>query len=117
MEQVRLAEPNLRVHGGAMRHGAGKRLSCCCGFAAVWLLCAAPVQAQTGSPPSATPPAADTAPPDGNGGPVVKDSSVGYIDSAVPFSHFRFRYDSAWRDVRPYRAEFFYAQGGPGNPG
>lgn len=35
-----------------------------------------------------------------------------YIDNAVPVSQFRVRYDSAWGNNRPDRAEFFYAKCG-----
>jgi hypothetical protein len=49
---------------------------------------------------------------------VAAASNVGYIDSAIPRTQFRLRYDSAYRDNRPDRAEFFYPQcgcsGGPG---
>jgi len=40
------------------------------------------------------------------------ESSVGYIDSAIPTSQFRLRYDSAFGSNVPDRAEFFYAKGG-----
>jgi hypothetical protein len=36
----------------------------------------------------------------------------GYIDNAVPVTMFRLRYDSAYRNNRPDRAEFFYAKCG-----
>jgi len=36
----------------------------------------------------------------------------GYLDNAVPFSHFRLRFDSAYRDTRPDRAEYFYGKCG-----
>lgn len=36
----------------------------------------------------------------------------GYIDNAVPFTHFRLRFDSAFRGNRPDRAEYFYAKCG-----
>ncbi len=36
----------------------------------------------------------------------------GYIDSAIPVSQFRLRYDSAYNDNRPDRAEFFYPKCG-----
>lgn len=36
----------------------------------------------------------------------------GYIDQARPVTMFRFRYDSAYRDNRPDRATYFYAQCG-----
>ncbi len=38
------------------------------------------------------------------------ESSVGYIDSAIPRTTFRLRYDSGYDDNRPDRAEFFYPQ-------
>src|SRR5262249_47232804 len=46
-------------------------------------------------------------------------SNVGYIDSAIPQTQFRLRYDAAYRDNRPDRAEFFYPKCGclPGGPG
>jgi hypothetical protein len=50
-------------------------------------------------------------------GPRVTDSSVGYIDSAIPGDVFRFRFDAAFKDHRPTRAEFFYPRGGPSGPG
>jgi hypothetical protein len=39
-------------------------------------------------------------------------SEVGYIDSAIPTTMFRFRADAAFDDNRPDRAEFFYAKCG-----
>jgi hypothetical protein len=39
-------------------------------------------------------------------------NDAGYIDNALPFSHFRLRYDSATFSNRPDRAEFFYAKCG-----
>jgi hypothetical protein len=53
----------------------------------------------------------------GPSGPRVTDSSVGYIDSAIPGNVFRFRFDAAYDDTRPTRAEFFYPKGGPAGPG
>jgi hypothetical protein len=48
------------------------------------------------------------------------ESSVGYIDSAIPTNQFRLRFDAAFDSNRPTRAEFFYAKpsglGGPGLP-
>lgn len=38
--------------------------------------------------------------------------SPGYIDCAVPATMFRLRYDSAYNDPRPDRAEFFYGKCG-----
>jgi hypothetical protein len=53
----------------------------------------------------------------GFGGPTVRDSTVGYIDDAIPGDVFRFRFDAAYGDNRPSRAEFFYARPGPNGPG
>jgi hypothetical protein len=50
-------------------------------------------------------------------GPIVTDSSVGYIDNAIPGTVFRFRYDTAYNNPRPTRAEFFYPKGGFGGRG
>jgi hypothetical protein len=44
-------------------------------------------------------------------------SSVGYIDPALPMNQLRLRYDSAYDNRRPNRAEFFYARGAPLGPG
>jgi hypothetical protein len=45
-------------------------------------------------------------------------SNVGYIDMALPATHYRLRYDSAWNNPAPDRAEFFWPAGpeagGPG---
>jgi hypothetical protein len=40
------------------------------------------------------------------------DAAAGYIDSAIPRTRFRLRYDSAYGDNRPDRAEFFYPKCG-----
>jgi hypothetical protein len=53
----------------------------------------------------------------GTSGPSTSDSRVGYIDSAIPGTYFRFRFDDTLNNVRPTRAEFFYPQGAPGGPG
>jgi hypothetical protein len=53
----------------------------------------------------------------GTSGPRVSDSSVGYIDSAIPGDVFRFRYDDSFNDRRPTRADFLYPRGGPAGPG
>jgi hypothetical protein len=53
----------------------------------------------------------------GTTGPTVSDSSVGYIDPAIPGNVFRFRFDAANEDRRPTRAEFFYPKGAPSGPG
>lgn len=47
-------------------------------------------------------------------------SFVGYIDTAIPYSHLRLRYDTAYGNNRPDRAEWFYPKCGclgPGSPG
>ena len=53
----------------------------------------------------------------GTGGPSVSDSRVGYIDPAIPGDEFRLRFDAAFDDRRPTRAEFFYPQSAPRGPG
>ena len=47
----------------------------------------------------------------------VGDSPVGYIDGAIPGNQFRLRFDAAYHNERPTRAEFFYARGAPLGPG
>jgi hypothetical protein len=42
----------------------------------------------------------------------VARSDVGYIDSAIPQTQLRFRYDAGFEDNRPDRAEFFYPKCG-----
>jgi hypothetical protein len=44
-------------------------------------------------------------------------SATGYIDNAIPFTHFRLRFDAAYGDNRPDRAEFFYPECGCNNGG
>jgi hypothetical protein len=53
----------------------------------------------------------------GTAGPTVSESSVGYIDSAIPGNLFRLRFDAAYDFTRPTRAEFFYAKSRPLGPG
>jgi hypothetical protein len=53
----------------------------------------------------------------GTSGPRVTDSTVGYIDSAIPGDVVRFRFDADYGDFRPTRAEFIYPKGGPAGPG
>jgi hypothetical protein len=62
-------------------------------------------------------PAGAGAPTAAVGGPTVSDSSVGYIDNAIPGNLFRFRYDTVYNNRRPNRAEFFWARGQPFGPG
>src|SRR5262249_26878775 len=53
----------------------------------------------------------------GTSGPSSSDSRVGYIDNAIPGTLFRLRYDDAFNDRRPSRAEFFYPRSAPLGPG
>src|SRR6516165_1489676 len=53
----------------------------------------------------------------GTSGPTTSDSRVGYIDNAIPATLFRLRYDDAFNDRRPTRAEFFYPKAAPSGPG
>jgi hypothetical protein len=46
------------------------------------------------------------------GGTTGVASDTGYIDSAIPRSEFRLRYEAAYDNNRPDRAEFFYAKCG-----
>ncbi len=45
-------------------------------------------------------------------GSTVAMAAPGYVDFAVPVSQFRLRYDAAYDDNRPDRAEFFYGKCG-----
>jgi hypothetical protein len=47
----------------------------------------------------------------------VRDSTVGYIDSAILANQVRLRFDSGFHFTRPNRAEFFYGPGAPNGPG
>jgi hypothetical protein len=62
-------------------------------------------------------PAAAQTPPTSDEGPTTRDSTVGYIDSALPGSEFRVRFDSYKNMTRPNRVEFFYPRGAPQGPG
>jgi hypothetical protein len=46
------------------------------------------------------------------GAGTVAVNAPGYMDCAIPETNFRFRFDSAYRDNRPDRAEFFYPKCG-----
>lgn len=52
-----------------------------------------------------------------SGVPVIRDSSVGYIDPAIPGDILRLRFDAAYDNFQPSRAEFFYPRSGPAGPG
>lgn len=56
-------------------------------------------------------------PPPDSGGLTIRDSSVGYIDSASPADQVRLRTDLGWDFQFPNRSELFYAQGQPRGPG
>jgi hypothetical protein len=43
---------------------------------------------------------------------VALSSGVGYIDTAIPATRLRLRYDAGFRDTRPDRADFFYPKCG-----
>jgi hypothetical protein len=49
--------------------------------------------------------------------PQVSDSGVGYIDTALIRNRVRFRYDAAYENIKPSRAEFFWPVGRPLGPG
>jgi hypothetical protein len=46
----------------------------------------------------------------GSTGPVISNTTVGYIDSAVPASLFRLRFEAGYNNVQPSRGEFFYSR-------
>jgi hypothetical protein len=62
--------------------------------------------AQSGAPAPAGPSPA----PETDDGPTGKESTVGYIDSALPRNMFRLRFDAAYNFREPTRAEFFWAR-------
>jgi hypothetical protein len=87
----------------------------------------APTPAPTFTPPSPPTPGGDGAapPPEApsalastfgaEGASVVGGgyfSGTGYIDSAIPITQFRLRFDAAYDDNRPDRADFFYPKCG-----
>ena len=67
--------------------------------------------------PTTTAEPTSTSSGDSEGGPTVGDSRVGYIDNAIPGNIFRLRYDTAYNNRRPNRAEFFWPRGAPLGPG
>ncbi len=74
-------------------------------------------QAQPPTPPNGQSLAPQPSFESEEGGASVKNSTVGYIDSALPESLFRLRFDAAYDFRRPNRAEFFYAKSRPLGPG
>jgi hypothetical protein len=73
-----------------------------------WLVLAAGLARAQAPPPP---------PPPGEDEYTTRDSSVGYIDSAIPANQLRLRYDAGYHFTRPNRAEFFYGPGAPNGPG
>ena len=59
----------------------------------------------------------ETANGQGTTRPRVRNSNVGYIDTAVPGSNLRLRLDSVFNNVAPTRSEFFWAPGPPNGRG
>lgn len=73
--------------------------------------------AQTGPMDDAVPAAGGFFDDDDFEGPQVSDSGVGYIDNAILGNQIRFRFDAAYNNVQPARAEFFWPVDGPFGPG
>ena len=74
-----------------------------------------PGQAQPQQPPAEQQPQQPSLPGEQSaaaGGEAFAFSNGGYIDSAIPQTRFRLRFDAAYNDNRPDRAEFFYAKCG-----
>jgi hypothetical protein len=79
-----------------------------------------PAGAPPAGAPSAQAPEGATAPPtvtpEGSGlalsGSNVALAAPGYVDFAVPITQFRLRFDAAYNNNRPDRAEFFYSKCG-----
>src|SRR5687767_14387759 len=44
--------------------------------------------------------------------PVIRNSNVGYLDTAIPGNQIRFQFDSSFDLLRPNRGEFFWSPGG-----
>src|SRR6516165_6018357 len=86
------------AQGGAMRWASRKILA-----VALVLHVGGSAFAQSGAPG----PAGTTTAPEPDDGPTGKESTVGYIDSALPRNTFRLRFDAAYDFERPTRAEFF----------
>ncbi|MCE9533234.1 MAG: transporter [Planctomycetes bacterium] len=77
---------------------------------------APPITPPPSSTPTSPPPVPTPAPPADDGFSTL-DSTVGYIDSALPRTQLRLRYDAAYDSNRPTRAEYFYAKPRPNGPG
>jgi hypothetical protein len=46
----------------------------------------------------------------GSDGPVISNSTVGYVDSAIPGNQLRLRFDAGYSNPTPSRGEFFYTR-------
>jgi hypothetical protein len=72
----------------------------------------------TNAPQQANAKPSQTTPPPGQTRPKIPGSMVGYIDNAIVASQIRIRFEAAFHDNFPDRAEFFYSQyaglSGPG---
>jgi hypothetical protein len=90
----------------------------CCAALAVFAL-ANGVFGQSAAPPASNPKPADLTATssfsDQDCTPL--DSSASFIDSAIPWTQLRIRYDSAYDFRRPNRAEYFFAKPRPTGPG
>ena len=71
-----------------------------------WGFAPAPARAQDMAAPAGGAMAGDTG---GDEGPSGSDSTVGYIDPAIPMNVLRFRYDDAHDNNNPSRGEFYFA--------
>ncbi|MFM7921053.1 MAG: hypothetical protein ACKPJJ_12565, partial [Planctomycetaceae bacterium] len=100
-------------------NGAAGRLVAAFGglcFMLLWEPCAAQQQ-QPGPAVVAARRAAAVEEEDEDEGPLVADSTVGYIDNPIIGNQFRFRYDSNYNARQPARAEFLWPVGGKRGPG
>lgn len=97
--------------------GAFHRLACCAALAVFAFTNA--LVGQTGAPSAPNPKPGDLAPATllSDHDCTTLDSSVSFIDSAIPWTQLRIRYDSAYDFRRPNRAEYFYAKPRPIGPG
>ncbi len=71
-----------------------------------------PSPAAESEPAVSPPPIASGRSAAGLGQQVALTSNAAYVDSAIPVTQFRFRFDAAYDDNRPDRAEFFYPKCG-----
>jgi len=88
-----------------------------CGLVAVLMTSAWGITGRTQEPPAANSTVDFLEEDDGFGGPQVSDSGVGYIDTAILSDMWRARFDAAYDNPQPARAEFFWPVDGPFGPG